>query len=100
MIVVSVAAPTYLPLILTQDAKRASVGKLESQPEKDAETTKETISMMLKIAARHEKSVLLLAASGCGDWMSTWMYVPKRAAELLKDCFKESEFRGDLGWNT
>ncbi len=54
--------------------------------------------MILRIAARHGKSVLLLAAPGRGDWMFTGCS-PKREEELLKDCFKESEFRGDLGWN-
>ncbi|KAK5463005.1 hypothetical protein LTS15_002717 [Exophiala xenobiotica] len=89
--VVSVAGLACPPLVPAQKSKaRGGEGETQMKLEKDVHTIKERFRMILRMAATQEKSVLLLAALGCGVWKCP----PRQMAELLKECLEEPEFNG------
>ncbi|KAI1622626.1 hypothetical protein EDD37DRAFT_482209 [Exophiala viscosa] len=83
--VVSVAALACPPQV-----KDSKTGELRFKLDKDVHTIRERFRMILRMAARHGKSVLVLAALGCGVWRCP----PRQMAELLKECLAEPEFEG------
>ena len=86
--VISVAALSCPPVV---PASKSRGGQdMEMKLEKDVQKLKERFRMILRMAAQQEKTVLLLAAIGCGVWMCP----PRQMAELLKDCLEEPEFQG------
>jgi len=89
--VVSVAALACPPLIPSLDSKRkGAAGEMQLKLEKDVEIIKDRWRMVLRMAAQSGKSVLLLAALGCGVWKCP----PRQVAEMLQDCLREQEFEG------
>ena len=86
--VISVAALACPPVV---PASKSRGGQdMELKLEKDVQKLKERFRMILRMAAQQGKTVLLLAAIGCGVWMCP----PRQMAELLKDCLEEPEFQG------
>lgn len=88
--VVSVAGLSCPPLVPAQKGKACGEGEMQMKLEKDVHTIKERFRMILRMAARQDKSLLLLAALGCGVWKCP----PRQIAELLKECLGEPEFNG------
>ncbi|KIW57761.1 hypothetical protein PV05_02321 [Exophiala xenobiotica] len=88
--VVSVAGLACPPLVPAQKGKARGEGEMQMKLEKDVHTIKERFRMILRMAARQDKSLLLLAALGCGVWKCP----PRQIAELLKECLGEPEFNG------
>jgi uncharacterized protein (TIGR02452 family) len=58
--------------------------------DKDMHMIKKRFRMILRMAARQEKTILLLAALGC----SVWKCPPRQMAELLEEGLGEPEFEG------
>lgn len=86
--VISVAALACPPLV---PARKSRGGQdMQLKLDKDVHTLKERFRMILRMAATQEKSVLMLAAIGCGVSMCP----PRQMAELVKDCLQEAEFQG------
>lgn len=88
--VVSVAGLACPPLVPAQKLRGRGEAEMQMKLEKDVDTIRERFRMILRMAARQEKSVLVLAALGCGVWMGP----PRQTAELLKECLRELEFNG------
>lgn len=86
--VISVAALACPPLAPVQKSKRP--GEMRLKLDKDVHTIQERFRMILRMAARQERSVLVLAALGCGVWKCP----PRQMAELLRDCLRDPEFHG------
>ncbi|KAJ9611367.1 hypothetical protein H2200_004551 [Cladophialophora chaetospira] len=89
---VSVAALACPPIVaVAQTSKRKEgAGELQLKLEKDVRSIQERWRMTLRMAGEHGKSVLLLAALGCGVWKCP----PRQVAELLQECLAEPEFEG------
>ena len=88
--VVSVAALACPPVVPDHDAKRRARGEMRLKLERDVETLKERVRMVLRMAASNGKSVLILAALGCGVWKCP----PRQVAEIFTECLSEAEFHG------
>ncbi|OAP61161.1 hypothetical protein AYL99_03362 [Fonsecaea erecta] len=88
--VLSVAALACSSLVPDKSSKKRATGEMRMKLDKDVETIKERFRMALRMAARQDKSVLMLAALGCGVWKCP----PKQVAELLRECLGEAEFAG------
>lgn len=82
--VVSVAAISCPPVMKTRE------GKTVMKSPKDKLRLTERVKMVLRMAADNGKTVLMLAAMGCGVWACP----PREVAELMKAVLQEPEFAG------
>ncbi len=90
--VLSVAALACPPLtpVTTRDSKHRDSQEMVLKSSNDLKIIQERWRMILRMAAHHGHSVLVLAALGCGVWKCP----SKQVAEILKTCLRETEFQG------
>ncbi|KAK4940518.1 hypothetical protein LTR10_019392 [Elasticomyces elasticus] len=86
--VISVAALACPPVVRALTTRFGVESRMKLN--NDARTIRERFRMILRMAAHHGKSVLVLAALGCGVWKCP----PRQMAEMLKECLREPEFEG------
>ncbi|EHY53521.1 hypothetical protein HRR83_003726 [Exophiala dermatitidis] len=88
--VAALACPPLVPASKSRGGRGDQGQDMQLKLDKDVRRLKERWRMILRMAAAQEKSLLLLAAIGCGVWKCP----PRQMAELLKECLEEPEFQG------